>query len=139
MRWIRGHIRQGSWLALFALVINLGLSFGHIHAIDGKRAERDFAPRVAALVAPDDGQAQRLVQSQGPSQGPNQGHRDDGLADFLCPICMAASAMGQAFAAAPPELVLALTETTIAPTTVSDLEAPEPPRAAFDPRGPPIS
>jgi hypothetical protein len=133
MRWIRDYARQGSWLALFALVINLGLSFGHIHAIDGKRAERAFASRLAALVASDDGQ--RLVQSQGPSQG----HRDDGLADFLCPICMAASAMGQAFAAAPPAIVLELAATTVAPTAVSDLEAPEPPRAAFDPRGPPIS
>lgn len=130
MRWIRDHARQGSWLALFALVINLGLSFGHIHAIDGKRG---FASRVAALVASEDGQAQRL------SQSPNQGHRDDGLVDVLCPICMAASAMGQAFAAAPPALALALAVTTIAPAIVPDLAVPEPPRAAFDPRGPPIS
>ena len=39
MRWIRDHARQGSWLALFALVLNLGLSFGHIHAIDAKRVD----------------------------------------------------------------------------------------------------
>jgi hypothetical protein len=135
MRWIRDHARQGSWLALFALVVNLGLSFGHIHAIDGKRAERGFASLLAAVTAPDDGQAQRLGQSQ----GPNQGHRDDGLVDLLCPICMAASAMGQAFAAAAPALALALVETTVVPTTICDLVVPEPPRAAFDPRGPPIS
>jgi hypothetical protein len=43
MRWFRDKIRQGTWLALIALAINLGLSFGHVHAIDGKISGRGIA------------------------------------------------------------------------------------------------
>jgi hypothetical protein len=42
MRWFRDNIRQGSWAALIALAINLALSFGHVHAIDGKGQGRHF-------------------------------------------------------------------------------------------------
>jgi hypothetical protein len=31
MRWYRRNMRFGSWCALFALAIQLGLSFGHLH------------------------------------------------------------------------------------------------------------
>jgi hypothetical protein len=31
MRWFRRNMRFGSWCALFALAIQLGLSFGHLH------------------------------------------------------------------------------------------------------------
>ena len=31
MRWFRRNMRFGSWCALFALTIQLGLSFGHLH------------------------------------------------------------------------------------------------------------
>lgn len=131
MRWIRDHVRQGSWLALLALVINLGLSFGHIHAIAGKGSERGFAPLIAAVTAPDGGQIQ--------SPGQNQGHHDDGSADLLCPICMAAGAIGHALTAAPAILAMVFAETTIVLTIVAELDVPEPARAAFDSRGPPTS
>jgi hypothetical protein len=31
MRWIRGNRRIGAWAALFALAVQITLSFGHIH------------------------------------------------------------------------------------------------------------
>jgi len=31
MGWVRSNIRAGSWCALFALVIQFALSFGHVH------------------------------------------------------------------------------------------------------------
>jgi hypothetical protein len=31
MRWIRGNRRIGAWAALFALAVQVTLSFGHIH------------------------------------------------------------------------------------------------------------
>ena len=34
MYWVRKNCRLGSWAALFALCIQLVLSFGHIHADD---------------------------------------------------------------------------------------------------------
>src|ERR1700761_6969208 len=87
MRWFRDHIGNGAWLALLALAINVGLSFGHVHAFDAK------VPLQGSLAA--------LTASDG-NQKPN--HPADTQADFLCPICMAASAMANAVAAAPPVL-----------------------------------
>jgi len=125
MRWFRDTIRHGSWLALIALAINLGLSFGHFHAIDGKASGRGIAAVAASIASPDDGQ--------------RQGNPVDSHADYLCPICMAATAMAGALASAPPALPLQFAGVTIDRTNVSVLVLVEPPRAAFQSRGPPIS
>jgi len=124
MRWFRDHIRRGSWFALVALAINLGLSFAHIHAIGGKDFGHRFAS-IAAIASPDDGQT--------------PGHHDGDPADLLCPVCMAAGAIGHALASAPPALPLALAESPIDLTIEHDLAVPQPPRAAFQSRGPPVS
>jgi Protein of unknown function (DUF2946) len=124
MRWFRDTLRQGSWLALIALAVNLGLSFGHFHAIDGNVSGRGIAA-MAASIAPDDGQ--------------KQGHPNDDHADYLCPICMAATAMANALTSTPPALPLEFNNVTIDRTIEPVLALVEPPRAAFQPRGPPIS
>ena len=120
MRWFRDHIRRSSWLALLALAINFGLSFGHVHAVDNR-----FATGIAALASPDN--------EQSPA------HHDGDQADLLCPICMAASAIGHALASAPPALSVALAETPIDLTIENVFAILQPPRAAFHSRGPPIS
>jgi hypothetical protein len=125
MRWFRDTLRQGSWLALIALAINLGLSFGHFHAIDGNASGRGITAVAASLASPDDGQ--------------KQGNPDDSHADFLCPICMASTAMASAQVSTPPALPLEFANVTIDRTIVSVLVRVEPPRAAFQSRGPPIS
>src|SRR5664279_4014455 len=121
MRWFRDTIRQGTWLALIALAINLGLSFGHFHAIDGKVFGRGIAAVAASIASPDDGQKQT--------------NPDDSHADYLCPICMAATAMANAVASTPPALPLELVTLTIDRTIVSALDLVEPPPAAFQSRG----
>jgi hypothetical protein len=123
MRWFRDTLRQGSWLALTALVVNLGLSFGHIHTIDGKVSGRGIA--VTSIASTDDGQ--------------KQGHPNDSHADYLCPICMAATAMASPLASPPPVLAAQFDYITIDRTVVSVVAVAEPPRAAFQSRGPPIS
>jgi hypothetical protein len=123
MRWFRDHIRRGSWFALIALAINLGLSFGHVHAIDGKSLAHRSAWQIAAIGSPDEG----------------QGDQHHGPADLLCPICMVASAMGHALASVPPALPLALAESPIDPSIEPAIAVPQRPRAAFHSRGPPIS
>lgn len=124
MRFFRDTIRQGSWLALIALAINLGLSFGHFHAIDGQVSGRGIAA-VAATALPDDGL--------------KQGTPDNSHADYLCPICMAATAMASGLTSTPPALPLEFANVSIDRTIVSVLVLVEPPRAAFQSRGPPIS
>jgi hypothetical protein len=121
MRWFRDHIRRGAWFALLALAVNLGLSFGHIHGMEGRR----YASQIASLVSPDNGQT--------------QGHQDGDQADLLCPVCLAISAMGQALASAPATLPLVLAEASVERTIEPDIVVPQPPRAAFHSRGPPIS
>jgi hypothetical protein len=123
MRWFRNTIRQGTWLALIALAINLGLSFGHFHAIDGKVSGRGIAAAVS-VASPDDGQRQGIP---------------DDHADYLCPICMAATAMANALASTPPALPLEFAAVSLDRTIEPVLLLVELPRAAFQPRGPPIS
>jgi hypothetical protein len=124
VRWFRNNIRQGSRLALFALVINLGLSFGHFHAIDGKHAEGNLLSVLAS--APSD-------------TGRTQGHHGDTGADYLCPICAAVSAMANALISAPPALAVRFENTSFAQPVVSQLSCARRSIAAFQSRGPPIS
>jgi hypothetical protein len=125
MRWFRDILRQASWLALIALTANLGLSFGHFHAIDGRASGRGIAALVASIASPNDGQ--------------KQGNPDDSHGDYLCPICMAATAMASAVASTPPALPLEFANVAIERTIEPVLVLVEPPRGAFQPRGPPIS
>jgi hypothetical protein len=124
MRWFRETLKQGSWLALIALAINLGLSFGHIHAIDSGVSGRGIAT-ATSIASPD--------------HGHKQGHPDHGHADYLCTICMAASAMASALASAPPALPSKFANVTIDRTIEPVFALVEPPSAAFQSRGPPIS
>ena len=120
MRWFRDNIGHGSWLALIALAINIALSFGHVHAIGGQRSEHGL-----------------IVTSPDSRQTPD--HSDDGN-DYLCPICMAATAMGTALAPTPPAaLPVEFAEAEIDPATEHAVAIPPAPRAAFQSRGPPIS
>jgi hypothetical protein len=125
MRWFRDKIRQGTWLALIALAINLGLSFGHVHAIDGKISGRGIATVAASIASTDAGERQRQ---------PSDGH-----ADYLCPICMAATAIANALTSTPPALPVEFANVTIDRTIASVVALVEPQRAAFQSRGPPIS
>ena len=125
MRWFRDTIRQGTWLALIALAINLGLSFGHFHAIHGKVPGGGIAAVAGSLASPNDGQRPT--------------NPDDSHADYLCPICMAAAAMANSLTSAPPALPPEFANVTIDRTIEAVFVLVEPPRAAFQSRAPPIS
>ncbi len=122
MRWFRDNVRHGSWLALVAIAINLALSFGHIH-VAGQVSDRGLI--AAVLGASDHGQT--------PS------HPDSPLADDLCPICLASSAIANAIASTPPTLPLQLDATVVDRPIALVRVAVTQPRAAFQSRGPPLS
>jgi hypothetical protein len=126
MRWFRDNIRQGSWAALIALAINIALSFGHVHAIDGNGQKHHSGGLVLALVSHD------VDHGQG-------GLDNDGLPDDLCPICVAIAAIATGLAPAPPVLPVQFTVATIDHTSEDAATVVEPQRAAFQSRGPPIS
>jgi hypothetical protein len=125
MRWVRDHVRQGSWLALLALAINCVLAFGHVHAIGGPGSGRIQAV-LAAPSTSDDGDRTR-------------NHPADGQADYLCPICIATAAIGNALASTPPALPTVFADTSVDRAIERSHLIPQPPRAAFQSRGPPVS
>jgi hypothetical protein len=120
MRWFRRYIGQSAWLALTALAMNLALSFGHIHPI-GHSAR-------GAVVAP-----------LAPTDSQKPGHQHDGLADELCQICLAALAIANGVASAPPALPHPIAYSLLDRASEPQLASFESPRAAFQSRAPPIS
>jgi hypothetical protein len=116
MKWVRANIRTGARLALFALTIQLALSFGHFHAI-------------AAHAAP----AIESAQQQLPA--PDSGHHPDDL----CAICVVSALVGTAMAAAPPSLPLPQAADLPRQTTDTASLQLHTPRAAFRSRAPPRS
>jgi hypothetical protein len=124
MRWFRDNMRHGSWLALIALVINLGLSFGHSHAADAKHAESGLTSPIAVASSETD-------RTQGPP--------GDTQADYLCPICTAVSAVANALTSAPPVLQVEFAHLILDRPIESSPAFAERSAAAFQARGPPIS
>jgi hypothetical protein len=73
MRWFRRNMRFGSWWALFALTVQLALSFGHLHlATSGAAA--------TALVASP---AEPVI---GATEDPPTPSKHSNVADY-CTIC----------------------------------------------------
>ena len=116
MNWFRNNIKHGSRLALFALVIQLALSFGHFHA---------FAAHVTGAMA--------VSVAQSPTAPDN-----DQLPD-ACAICAVVSQASHVAFATPPVLPLpravGLAYLTT-DTAFADLRAVAP---AFRSRAPPVS
>ncbi len=121
MRWVRDHIRHGSWLALVALAINLALSFGHTHAAGHRNP--GSGPIIAALGLPGHDNPQDRFNH----------------ADYLCPVCIAASTIANSVAPTPPAIPLQLSEVAVDRQVESVRLAVALPRAPFQSRGPPIS
>lgn len=117
MQWVRSKIKLGARAALFALAVQLALSFGHLHPI-------------AAQTAPSIQSTQQL-----PAPAPDSDRHPD---DF-CAICAVIALASTAMAAAPPALPLPqaieLPRRMIA-TALLHLHAT---RAAFQSRAPPLS
>jgi hypothetical protein len=71
MRWFRRNMRFGSWCALVALAIQLGLSFGHLH----------FASTAAAAAL-----ASAAAEPAGAADDPPVPTKHSRVADY-CTIC----------------------------------------------------
>jgi hypothetical protein len=119
MGWVRLHGRWGGGLALFALALQLVLSFGHIH-LD----EIDAKPAAVAT----------LAQPSGPADPP--GHDD---AAKFCDICATLHSLSVAQVAAPP--ALGAPASFRAPRPLLSADAPFAPdqRAPYRSRAPPTA
>jgi hypothetical protein len=121
MKWFRTHIRTGSRLALFALVIQFVLTAGHVH-IDTAHA----APAGSAIAS---------VQPSGtdPAPAPHRPHAD------TCGICAVKALASTMLFATPPVLLLPQAAVLLQPITEAEFDHLDAISGASHPRGPPVS
>jgi len=123
MKWLRAYIGQVTSLALFALAMNLALSFGHFHLKDIGGGQATSGILLSLISQHDD----------------RQNDKHDGHPDDLCPICTAQGALGTGLASLAPVLTVDLGHVELDPISHPELIIPRFPRAFFQSRGPPLS
>ena len=120
MRWFRATLRTGAQLALFALTVQIALSFGHIHLGNVQHA---------SAIASTGGQPSGSTPTQHPV----------GDADDYCAICAtihltATSLLPQAPQLPVPFAVRQVEHSNCAAATFFSTR-----RAPFQPRAPPLA
>jgi len=119
MGWVRARRKVGSWLALFALALQLAVSFAHIHA-------QDFATAKPGAVT--------VAQSAGPAGAPDD---DDGPGHVGCAICATIHLARTLLLPTPPAISLPASRTLDRLTYSKHHDAPLALARAFNARAPP--
>ena len=124
-RWLRYDGRVGSWLALFALTIQLTVSFGHVHLEGVARTDPALLTLAEAM------QASQSLFAHPPGTA--------GGDDDYCPICASVYLTGNSFIPAAPVLSLPSASTAVEhfKRHVPVFFAPR--RLAFQSRAPPLA
>ena len=122
MWWFRANRVFAGRLALFALAVQLVLSFGHIHRSD---IFGYGPPSAASAATPTD-------HSRPKPTAP------DNTNDY-CDICATVSLLSSSFVAAPPQLPLPVASRTVEHRLVAAAAFVAPKRRAFQSRGPPLA
>ena len=125
MRWFRANRIFGGRLALFALAVQLVLSFGHIHREDIFGYGTAGSTPVASSAA---GHAQ-----------PGPANRSPSRPDDYCAICASIFLLSSSFVAAPPQLPLPVASQPVEHVASFVVVFIAPRRAPFQSRGPPIA
>jgi hypothetical protein len=128
MNWFRSNIRTGARLALVALLVQLALSFGHVHG---------FAPQAASAtqsVLPADQAADsKAARQQAPSK-----HDSDHPGD-TCAICAVMAMASTVLFSTPPILLLPDAVEIVHRITDAEFAHLKSAGTAFQPRAPPAS
>lgn len=93
MNWFRSRIRSGAQLALFALVFQMAVSFGHMH-----RDDLGLPP------LSDAGQTLLTTGAAPTAAGPAAPDRQPAAPDY-CPICASMALVATALPSLPPVLI----------------------------------
>ena len=120
MRWVRAHLQLGSRLALFALAIQLVLTFGHVHGVSP-------GPAQSALSA----LTRQANNSATPANSSGKASDED------CPICALIQLAGTSAVSAPPALPVPVAFVTLRLQAPQQLEWTASPHIPFQARGPP--
>ncbi len=122
MRWFRARRGPAGWAALFALGLQLFLSFGHVH---GAAASASATPITSVT---------SNLQGSAPS---DQGAPDRD--DVLCAICILNSLVGSALSYAPPTVLPPHALVAAALPLRTEPIVAQSDRIAFRSRAPPIA
>jgi hypothetical protein len=131
MKWFRSNIRHGARLALFALLVQFALSFGHSHGF------AQAAPLLQSSVQQADGHQgaatidRAAVQKRSPAS-PDQ----DQPGDDYCAICAVVAMAGTVVSATPPLLLLPQAIELLYRTTDAEFIHLNSAGTAFQPRAP---
>ena len=136
MKWFRSNIRHGARLALFAMLVQFALTFGHSHwfaqaAPLAQSQLTDSGKGTANSIASPDSAA---VQKQSPTNPDREQPGDDN-----CAICALVAMAGTVTFATPPLLHLPQAVELLYRTTDAELIHLESASHAFQPRAPPAS
>ena len=133
MKWFRANIKHGSRLALLALALQFGLSFGHFHAGDAPAA----TPAIHAVAAPSDTAAASSDALHPSASLPAPHHDSDHRPGEDCAICAIIALASTALSATPPAMLLPQAEAFPYRVTGAAFADPGPASVAFQPRAPP--
>ncbi|MEK9281788.1 MULTISPECIES: DUF2946 domain-containing protein [unclassified Bradyrhizobium] len=134
MKWFRSNIRHGARLALFALLVQFALTFGHSHWF------AQAAPLAQQSLQQPDGYKgvtavdRAAVQKQTPSSPDREQPGDDN-----CAICAVVAMAGTVVFATPPLLLLPQAVELLYRSTDAEFIHLKSAGAAFQPRAPPAS
>jgi hypothetical protein len=128
MNWFRSSLRSFAYIALFALALQVVVSFGH-----GHRDDPGLQPRIQA------GQTRILILTDETGRPTGPADRDHHPAsDKYCPICASIALIGTGAPSLPPILVVPQSVVRFSPSE-KPTHDPRPQFAlSFQARGPPI-
>ena len=134
MKWFRSNIRHGARLALFAMLVQLALTFGHSHWF------AQAAPLATASLQQTDSTKdvastdRAAVRKQSPAAPDREQPGDDN-----CAICALVAMASTVVSASPPVLLLPQAIELLYRTTDAEFIHLKSASTAFQPRAPPAS
>jgi hypothetical protein len=127
MRWFRANARFGAWCALFALALQLTLSFGHVHVAGFGATKSTLLAAWTTQPSAPSADAPAAPTKQAPS----------GLAHDPCAICTVMQLAGAAVPSAAPALPLPLVASQVRLGTSVEFVLAASPHISFSARAPP--
>jgi hypothetical protein len=124
MPWIRRYRRSGAWVALFALALQLVLSFGHVHVDSAAGSIPAFAGISASQAADVDGT-------------PSDSDHHPGTHDF-CAICATIGLASSLLLPQPAQLKLPIADAHKWPREYQAALVARQPHFLFQARAPPV-
>jgi hypothetical protein len=138
MSWFRKHVKTGAQLALFALLIQFALSFGHFHSVAAQAAPAIQNGLTQVDLVHADAAGPKSAAESAQKQQPSDPDHDQAPADS-CAICAVMALASNVLFATPPVLLLPQAVELLYQTTDAEFVDLKSAPHAFQSRAPPLS